>query len=141
MRRIAVLHPDLFARLGPWTQAGFLIDPVNLPFALFLRPDPAAPVLRAVSRHEPPAHEAAIAGRFLDLLRLVDGAEDGDALFFSRELTITGNTEAVVCLRNALDDVEGSVAQDAADLFGPPGRSVLNFLRKRSPRPKLAREV
>ena len=42
------------------------------------------------------------------------------------------NTEAVVSLRNALDDIEGSIAQDVADAFGPPGRIALDILRRRS---------
>ena len=60
------------------------------------------------------------------------GVLGGDAAFFSRDLVISGNTEAVVSLRNALDDVEGSIAQDTADLFGPPGRMLLDALRQRS---------
>ena len=66
------------------------------------------------------------------LLSLVDGEDDGDAAFFSRDLVIAGNTEAVVSLRNALDDVEGSIAQETADLFGSPGRAVLAALRRRA---------
>ncbi len=85
-------------------------------------------------RHPLPPHDARIEGPFLLLLNLVDGESDGDAAFFSRELSISGNTEAVVSLRNALDDVDGSVAQEAADLFGPPGRAILAALRKRSSR-------
>ena len=58
------------------------------------------------------------------------GDLDGDALFFARNLTITGNTEAVVCLRNALDDIDGSIAENVADMFGPPGRAALGTLRR-----------
>ena len=50
VRRIAARHPSLFARLGPHQQTNFLIDPVDLPFALHLRPDPKALILRAVPR-------------------------------------------------------------------------------------------
>ena len=39
-------------------------------------------------------------------------------------------TEAVVRLRNALDDMDGSIAQEAADMFGPPGRAILSRLRR-----------
>jgi len=63
-------------------------------------------------------------------LQLVDADADGDALFFSRDLVISGNTEAVVTLRNALDDVDGSIAEDVADMFGPPGRFALGYLRR-----------
>jgi len=125
VRRIGTANPDMFNRLGPHTQAWFLIDPVNLPFTILLHPDPDDLSMTAHPRAVPPAHDARIAGRFLDLLQLLDSDLDGDALFFSRDLTITGNTEAVVCLRNALDDVDGSIAQMVADMFGPPGRAAL----------------
>lgn len=134
VRRIAARHPGMFARIAPYERADFLIEPRELPFALLLRPDPEAPVFRAVPKAPAPAHDARIEGPFLLLLGLVDGESDGDAAFFSRDLTISGNTEAVVSLRNALDDVDGSIAQETADLFGPPGRAALELLRRRRAR-------
>ncbi len=125
-------HPAIFERLGPHTKTGYIIDPTNLPFALFLQPDPERPVLRAVARRALPTHEALIRGSFDTLFELIDADADGDAVFFSRDLIIEGNTEAVVSLRNALDDVDGSIAADTADLFGPPGRLALGFLRSRA---------
>ena len=67
------------------------------------------------------------------LLELVDSEEDGDAAFFSRDLEVTGDTEAVVRLRNALDDVDGSIAEETAEMFGPPGRAILARLRRAYP--------
>ncbi len=134
VRRIAERHPGMFTRIAPYETADFVIVPTEFPFALHLRPDPAAPLLRAVPKDRLPPHQARIEGRFLLLLKLVDGESDGDAAFFSRDLTISGNTEAVVSLRNALDDVDGSIAQETADLFGPPGRAILAFLRQRGER-------
>lgn len=129
VRRIAALHPSIFQRLGDCRSATFVIEPRDMGFALVLRPDPANPQLRAVKRDAIPDHRARISGDFLTLLALVDAGADGDALFFSRDLTVSGDTEAVVRLRNALDDVEGSIAGDAAALFGPPGQFLLSRLR------------
>ncbi len=129
INRIAIENPDMFGRLGPHFNALFVIDPVNLPFALLLRPDPDDLLLVACRRNNIPEHDAKISGRFLDLLMLVDGDLDGDALFFARDLAITGNTEAVVCLRNALDDIDDSIAENVADMFGPLGRAALGALR------------
>jgi predicted lipid carrier protein YhbT len=50
---------------------------------------------------------------------MIDGSLDGDALFFSRDLRISGDTEAVVTLRNALDDLDGSVVDTVLRSFGP----------------------
>jgi len=133
VRRIAARHPSLFARLGPHQSTDFLIDPVELPFALHLRPDPQALVLRAVPRDAAPRAGATIRGRFLLLLELLDSEEDGDAAFFARDLEVSGDTEAVVRLRNALDDVDGSIAEETAGMFGPPGRAILARLRRAYP--------
>lgn len=130
VKKVATENPDMFNRLGPHVHASYVIDPTNLPFVLHLCPDPDNLVLRACSRRRIPAHDAKIAGHFLDLARLLDSDLDGDALFFARELSVTGNTEAVVCLRNAMDDVDGSVAQDVAGMFGPAGRKALAAIRR-----------
>jgi predicted lipid carrier protein YhbT len=129
-RQVTRRHPALFARLGPHTKSRFVIDPVNLPFVLFLRPDPANPVLRALPREAAPAHEARIAATLPELFSMIDGGEDGDALFFSRTLSVSGDTEAVVSLRNALETIDGSLAGEVAALFGPPGRAALALVRR-----------
>jgi predicted lipid carrier protein YhbT len=130
VRRIARLRPEIFGRIGPHTDKCFIIDPVNMPFVLVLHPDPDDPRLRAARRQNAPAPDARIAGSFLALLAVADGRLDGDALFFTRELVVEGDTEAAVCLRNALDDLEGSIADDVAEMFGPPGRAALGLLRR-----------
>ncbi len=116
---VARSRPELFARLGPHTDKLFLIDPIDLPFVLLLRPNAARPHLTASRRLPRPRHDAAIAGTFLDLLGMMDGSLDGDALFFSRDLRVSGDTEAVVALRNALDDFEGSALEAIVSAFGP----------------------
>jgi predicted lipid carrier protein YhbT len=116
---VARTQPQLFTRLGPHAGKRFLIDPLDLPFGLALMPDSEKPLLQGYRREQPPAHDARIAGAFLDLFGLIDGSADGDALFFSRELQITGDTEAVVALRNALDDMEGSLMDIVGGAFGP----------------------
>lgn len=123
-------RPELFDRLGPHHNKCFLLDPTNLPFAVVLRPNPDHVVMKAVRRDRSVQHDACIRGSFLTLLDMVDGRLDGDALFFSRKLRVTGDTDAVVSLRNALDDLPGSVADDVAALYGPPGRFILRRLRE-----------
>ncbi len=116
---VAHTRPQLFARLGAHVGKRFLIDPVDLPFILILVPDSRGPSLNAFRRVERPPHDACIAGRFLDLLDMIDGSLDGDALFFSRRLHVSGDTEAVVALRNALDDFDGSIIDAIVSAFGP----------------------
>jgi predicted lipid carrier protein YhbT len=116
---VARSRPELFDRLGPHAGKRFLIDPTDLPLVLVLTPEREAPRLTACRRHTRPAHEAVIAGPFFTLLDMIDGTLDGDAMFFSRDLTVSGDTEAVVALRNALDDFEGSALDSVIGSFGP----------------------
>ena len=135
-RRLADRMPGIFDRLGPHQNCRFLIDPKESPVVFLLVPSRERPDLRTFPRSRMPAHDACIAGPLRHLTAMVDGREDGDALFFSRDLQITGNLEAVVCLRNALDDMDGTAMDRVADVFGMPGRLVLALMRKNGARPK-----
>jgi predicted lipid carrier protein YhbT len=125
---VARSRPELFARLGPHAGKLFLIDPIDLPFVLLLRPNAKRPQLTASGRLPRPRHDAAIAGTFLDLLGMLDGSLDGDALFFSRDLRVSGDTEAVVVLRNALDDLEGNALDSIISAFGPLSAPIKYFI-------------
>src|SRR3974390_761488 len=96
----------------------------GLPYALCRRPyrlaERDAQKTTAPRRDENPPYDAAIAGSFFHLLDMIDGAVDGDALFFSRDLRVTGDTEAGVAVRDALADFEGSALASAAKRFGVP---------------------
>ncbi|WP_350332848.1 ubiquinone anaerobic biosynthesis accessory factor UbiT [Coralliovum pocilloporae] len=123
-------HPDLFDRLGTSQDKRFLIDPKGLPLTLLLEPRSAAPRLTAYGRRDRPAHDVHISGSLGTLLRMIDGETDSDALFFNRDLLITGDTEAVVALRNALDDMDSTLAQDVIACFGPlakPVKAIMDY--------------
>lgn len=112
-------HPNLFDRLGDYGTRRFLIDPVDLPFTLLLCPDAKTPELTPHHRDVPPEHDAAILGPIAKFIDLVNGEEDGDALFFSRDLRIEGDTEAVLALRNAVDDMEIDLVEEIEGMLGP----------------------
>ncbi|MBB4197756.1 hypothetical protein CCR94_07980 [Rhodoblastus sphagnicola] len=112
-------HPSLFARLGEQADKTFLIDPTDLPFAFRLAPHVDAPSLETVRREDAGAWDARIGGPLAALLGLVHGVYDGDALFFSRDLVIEGDTEAVLALRNAIDNEEIDLATELTALLGP----------------------
>jgi len=118
LRSVAARHPGLFERLGSHAQKRFGIAPTDLPFVFVIEPRPPTPritVLRALPRHV----SVRIAGPLLGLLGLIDGIYDGDALFFSRDLLIEGDIEAVLALRNALEDAEVDLIAEAAMPLGP----------------------
>ena len=110
-------------------------------FLLLLEPDPARPSLRAVPRRPLPHCHAQISGPCRQLARLANGEMDGDAMFFSRDLHISGNLEAVVCLRNALDDVDGSVMDCIWGMLPEPGRHLATRWRARGGGRRFARRL
>ena len=116
----------MLRRLGDHAAHRFLIDPVDLPWGLLLHPKTVT--MTAHSRNRLPPHDARIAGTLSSFLAMMHGAEDGDALFFSRDLTVEGDTAAVLALRNAIDDAELDLTEELAALSGPmahPLRRVL----------------
>lgn len=110
MRRVATRHPAILTRLGPHAGARILIDAQEGP-VLFLM-EPAARRLTAHERSHVPPHDACITGPMADFLSMLHGLEDGDTLFFSGRLTISGDTSAVLALRNALDDAELDLTEE-----------------------------
>lgn len=124
-------HPGLFDRLSGVGAPSFLIDPIDLPFVFLLETDPARPRLIALTEADGAlrAASATIRGPLMMLIDLAEGRLDGDALFFSRDLAVEGDTEAVVALRNAIDDAEIDLTADLASIFGPlagPARMAVN---------------
>jgi len=117
-------HPSLFERLDTGCTKTFLINAKDVPFLLVLKPNPASPSLVAKSRHGEIEYDVLVTAKFKTLLRMIDSKTDSDALFFNRDLLITGDTEAIVLLRNALDDMDTTLAEDVASAFGPFSKQV-----------------
>jgi O2-independent ubiquinone biosynthesis accessory factor UbiT len=126
-------HHEVFDRLSDLGDTRFLIRPLDLPFAFLMQPGLDAPTLQLIGLHMAARTNAAatIEGTLASLLDLLEGRLDGDALFFSRELTIEGDTEAVVTLRNAVDgedfDVVGEISGSLGRLRGPAAAVLLRL--------------
>ncbi len=107
-------HPGIIPRMGEHAAKRFTVDPADCPFAFIL--EPGRRRLQAVSSLSDQGFDARIAGPMLVLIGLLDGTYDGDALFFSRDLVIEGDTAAVLALRNAIEDAN----LDPARILGVP---------------------
>jgi predicted lipid carrier protein YhbT len=130
-------HPDLVGRLSGLERRRIAVDPDDLPFVIILEPHDGTISLRVVRSIEAKHVHGRIRGAFLVLMGLVDGTYDGDALFFSRDLAIEGDIEAILALRNAVDDASIDILCEVATTCGSYGfplerimRSVANVLRK-----------
>lgn len=114
--RMIADHPAMLRRLGSYADRRFLIDITDLPHVLLLRPDGGR--MTAHRRGASPDYDVRIAGPLPHFLAMMHGYEDGDALFFSRDLTVEGDTSAALALRNAMDDAELDLTEDLAGLSG-----------------------
>ncbi|THD82340.1 sterol-binding protein [Aliigemmobacter aestuarii] len=121
-RRMVAEHPVILRRLGDHADRRFLIDVTDLPHVFLLHPASAG--LTARRRHDLPPHDVRLTGTLAAFLAMMHGAEDGDALFFSRDLAVEGDTSAVLALRNAMDDAELDLSEELAALAGPFGAPV-----------------
>lgn len=117
---LARLHAGMLERLADFAGATCLIVPRDLPvaFLLTLQPAPQPPRLELVDATATEAR-AIIRADLATLLQLLEGRIDGDALFFSRDLTVEGDMEVVVALRNAVDDAGIDLIGDTAAACGP----------------------
>jgi predicted lipid carrier protein YhbT len=112
-------HSAMFVRLEAMKDTHFRIGPTDLPFDFLLSLGPA-PTLKAVAKEvEDTGVTASIHGSLLTLMQLLEGKLDGDALFFSRDLVVDGDTEAVVMLRNIIDGAGIDIAEDIIWAVGP----------------------
>ena len=124
-------HGPVFERLQILGNKCICIEPVDLPMAFLLQFGSASPAITVIDKDRKNDQAVAVVkGSFLDLLDLLQGKADGDALFFSRDLLIEGDTEAILTLRNALDSADIDLRSDFLDALGPfsgPGRKAVDL--------------
>lgn len=131
-------HPDLFERLGDYRQTRYRFSPADLPLHFIVVPETRQ---LTVSRGHPPVADAAMTGPLVLLLGLLEGRCDADALFFSRDLTVTGDMEAMLALRNALDDSAIDLPLTLGTLAGPFSALVAGVARSIRSRALAERDV
>ena len=119
-------YPKLATRLAELKGKRLLIVPEELPYAFLLDFPEGQFTVNLIDREqalEPDAEQtdAQMRGPLRLFYDLVRGGRDGDALFFSRELTVTGDMAAAVTLRNAMDGAGVDLFAEFLDLPGPLG--------------------
>ncbi|MDW9414627.1 SCP2 domain-containing protein [Sinorhizobium meliloti] len=110
-------HPALFDRLGEHKSKRYVFRPVDLPLVFVVEPSHAA--VSVMRKPSDCAADAVVEGPLFLLLALLEGRCDADALFFSRALTVGGDIEAMLALRNALDGCEIDLPRDLGASAGP----------------------
>ena len=112
LARVLARHAQLFDRLGSHSGKTFAFVPADLPYAFVIRP--AEHRIRVTRPNRLPRIDVTIRGPITTLLALAEGRVDGDAAFFSRGLSVDGDMEAAVALRNAMDDCRIDLPSDLA---------------------------
>lgn len=87
-----------------------------------------------------PAHaepHVTLRGRLMDFARLATRAEDPDTLFFQRRLSLEGETETGLAIKNALDALEWDWRRHLAALAPDAAAQRLRALLRALPRPPL----
>lgn len=110
-------HPNLFDRLGNHASKSFRFTPTDLDLSFLVMP--ARRTIMVSRKSADMAADASAGGPLLTLLALLEGQIDGDAMFFARSLSIAGDMEAMLALRNALDDSGLDLPRDLGQAAGP----------------------
>lgn len=119
-RRIVQRNPALFERLPIANAVRLRLLPLDLPWQFVIRLAPARVSVRVLdAAATPPSCAALIEGPLERLVACATGVGDGDAMFFAGDIRITGDTELVVAIRNALDDADVAPAHELAAMAGP----------------------
>lgn len=114
-------QPTLARRLSELDGKRLLIVPDELTYA-FLISFPSGEVrIELVDPAEAPETEAQMRGPLRLFYDLVRGGRDGDALFFSRELSVNGDMAVAVTLRNAMDGAGVDLFSEFLQMPGPLG--------------------
>lgn len=105
LRDLARRRPEIFARLREHRTRSFVIVPTDLGLSFRMVPNGVRATV-AVSARRQFDGDVHVRGPILALLGLLDGTLDGDALFFDRTIAVSGRTDALLALRNAIEDAE-----------------------------------
>ena len=116
-KRIQNNHPAILDRLRPLAGTNFLICPTDLPHDMRLIIGDGHVDCMIEDKFMGPV-DVTISGPFISLMDMMDGKVDGDALFFSRSLSVEGDTEALLTLRNAMDSDDIDLRTEILDGFG-----------------------
>lgn len=115
--RILERHPKLLDRLGEYGAKTYCFAPTDIPFEFAVTPRLVR--VKAALKGRILRYDARIAGPVVLLLALAEGRLDGDAEFFGRQISIDGDMEAVLALRNAVENDAVDFARDLAPATGP----------------------
>ncbi len=134
LRRMKSRRPRLFRNLAALKPAVVHVEPSDLPHRFVLTIGGGEARLDLLDPAAATAKPAAlIRGALGALINMLEGRIDGDTLFFSRDLLISGDTAVIVALRNTLDREAINLTDDALSFLGPlagPAARVMEVMNR-----------
>ncbi len=122
-------HPALRSRLAQAEGRRFHFCLEDLGFDAVMHIHQNRLSLKLTEKGQITVADVQLKGQSQRLLELMQGESDGDALFFARDLAVSGDTEALVSLRNALEsetiDLK-ALALDSLGHLGQPARAAFS---------------
>jgi O2-independent ubiquinone biosynthesis accessory factor UbiT len=122
-------HPRLVENFSRLDRAVMHIELTDLPHRFAVEFGDGRMDVRVLLTDDAPA-DATIRGSLTALIALLEGRIDSDALFFTREIEITGSTAVTVAVRNTLDREEIILRDEIASAFGPLERPARRIARR-----------
>ncbi len=116
--RLNTLHPGLRERLSEANGKSFALVLPDMPFNAMLEVEGGELELTMLGKSLPLRADVTLHGTSTTFIALLEGRTDGDALFFSRDLRVEGDTEALLVLRNALDNEQINLRKTFFSVFG-----------------------
>ena len=96
-------HPDLMTRLSPTYGREIYAYFTDLKYGVLLNIGEENTQVKVGEKQNP---NLSLKGKFFDLISIIEGKVDGDALFFSRKIEVEGDTETLIIIRNAFDSAD-----------------------------------
>lgn len=117
-------HPSMLARMAEYTPALIKVVPIDLPLTLLITLNKDNLTIK-INKNNDIAADATLSSTLKIFMQMLEGKTDGDALFFSRQLIIEGNTELIVAFRNVLE-AENINLQDEIVATAPFFHNLIN---------------
>ena len=119
MRSMRRRHPKLFDNFGKLDPAVIHVEATDLPHRIAIDYGRGRMEVRVLLDERGPPPDAKVKASLMTLVDLLEGRIDGDSMFFTRGLEVTGSTTVIVAVRNTLDREEVDIRDEIAAAFGP----------------------
>lgn len=125
--RFMTYHGYVIDRMAEYAPVYMVMEPRDLPISFFVHFSSNKLDIQVIEKGAYTSQDPIIiSAKLATFISILEGNLDGDALFFSRELSITGDTTSIVALRNILEAESIDINEDIKKTFGSFASMVVN---------------